>query len=105
MSHTLDRLLPLVSPGDSVVLIHIVDESVEDMIAGETVDGDQVFLKAVAGEIFRITTIRGRAVLHVAIGFLDRERNACTKLLGTILCKQKRRLKSPFSLVERPCLD
>lgn len=43
MSHTLDRLLPLVSPGDSLVLIHIVDESVEDMIAGEMVDADEVF--------------------------------------------------------------
>ena len=42
VSHTLDRLLPLVSPGDSLVLVHIVDENVEDMIAGETVDAEQV---------------------------------------------------------------
>ena len=42
VSHTLDRLLPLVSPGDSLVLIHIVDESAEDMIAGEMVDAEQV---------------------------------------------------------------
>lgn len=42
VSYMLDRLLPLVSPRDSVVLIHIVDESAEDMVAGETVDADEV---------------------------------------------------------------
>ena len=31
-----DKLLPLVSPRDSVVLVHIVDENLEDIIAGET---------------------------------------------------------------------
>ena len=38
----LEKLLPLVSPQDSVVLVHIVDESLEDVIAGETEDIDQV---------------------------------------------------------------
>ncbi len=42
VSYMLDRLLPLVSPRDSVVLIHIVDESAEDLVAGETVDADEV---------------------------------------------------------------
>ncbi|CAM9456623.1 unnamed protein product [Ectocarpus fasciculatus] len=42
VSHMLDRLLPLVSPRDSVVLIHIVDESAEDVIAGEVVDIEHV---------------------------------------------------------------
>lgn len=38
----LDRLLPMVSPRDSVVLIHILDESLEDVIAEETEDVEQV---------------------------------------------------------------
>lgn len=42
VSRMLDRLLPLVSPRDSVVLLHIMDESVEDVIAGETEDEEQV---------------------------------------------------------------
>lgn len=42
VSHMLDKLLPLVSPRDSVVLIHIVDESAEDVIAGEVADIEQV---------------------------------------------------------------
>lgn len=37
-----DKLLPLVSPRDSVVLVHIVDENLEDIIAGETEDIDKV---------------------------------------------------------------
>ncbi|CAM9568470.1 unnamed protein product [Pylaiella littoralis] len=41
-SHTLDRLLPLVLPRDSVVLIHIVDECAEDALAGEEVDVEKV---------------------------------------------------------------
>lgn len=42
VSHTLDRLLPLLSPGDSLVLVHIVDENAEDLLAGESVDAEQV---------------------------------------------------------------
>lgn len=42
VSHTLDRLLPLVSPRDSVVLIHIVDECAEDVLAGDMVDVEEV---------------------------------------------------------------
>ncbi|CAM9103019.1 unnamed protein product [Ectocarpus sp. 6 AP-2014] len=42
VSHMLDKLLPLVSPRDSVVLVHIVDESAEDVIAGEVADIEQV---------------------------------------------------------------
>ena len=38
----LDRLLPLVSPRDTVVLVHVLDESLEDVIAGETEDTEQV---------------------------------------------------------------
>ncbi|CAM9884619.1 unnamed protein product [Scytosiphon promiscuus] len=42
VSHTLDRLLPLISPQDSLVLIHIVDECTEDVLAGDMVDVEQV---------------------------------------------------------------
>ncbi|CAM9532778.1 unnamed protein product [Ectocarpus sp. 13 AM-2016] len=42
VSHMLDELLPLVSPRDSVILTHIVDESAEDVIAGEVADIEQV---------------------------------------------------------------
>ncbi|CAM9818079.1 unnamed protein product, partial [Laminaria digitata] len=38
----LDKLLPLVSPRDSVVLVHVIDESLEDIIAGETEDIEQL---------------------------------------------------------------
>lgn len=52
VSHMLDRLLPLVSPRDSVVLIHIVEETVEDVIAGETEDMEQVLLNNSQPDIF-----------------------------------------------------
>lgn len=42
VSGMLDKLLPLMCPRDSVVLLHIVDESVEDVIAGETEDVEEV---------------------------------------------------------------
>lgn len=42
VSYTLERLLPLISPRDSLVLIHIVDECVEDVLAGDMVDVEQV---------------------------------------------------------------
>lgn len=48
--YMLDRLLPMVSPRDSVVLIHIVDESMEDIIADETEDVEQVNTQFSAAE-------------------------------------------------------
>lgn len=49
VSRMLDRLLPLVSPQDSVVLLHIMDESVEDVIAEETEDAEQVLIAGTVG--------------------------------------------------------
>lgn len=42
VSYMMDKLLPLVRPRDSMVLIHIVDEVVEDEVAGEEADVEQV---------------------------------------------------------------
>lgn len=40
-AYMLDKLLPLVAPRDFVELIHVVDENVEDNIAGGMTDVEQ----------------------------------------------------------------
>ena len=42
VARLLDKLLPLVAPRDSVVLVHVIDETVQDGIADETADTQQV---------------------------------------------------------------